>query len=108
MIDLTDEELRRVWNMLLQCGYYSFPLNMNDTFGYACAESVDVDFPDMLVVTELYEKYGKPGVDAWASIKEDVHVIKERDTEKYKEARKEIESNSLKYDWIKRYKANKK
>ena len=107
MKELTDQELRRVWNMLKECSYYSLPLNMNDTFGYACSESEDVDFPDMLAVTEIFEKYGVPGVNAWAAVKTDQDVIIQRQNDKYKAAKKEIEADRTKYYWLEARKAGK-
>lgn len=102
--EYTPEEAKRVLKMISECCYKSVSLNMNDTFGWACAESEDCESFDWLVVTNLFEKYGNAGVYAWVAVKTEQEPLEKLRTENYKLARKEIESNLNNFYWLLNYK----
>ena len=110
--NLSDSEKLRILAMLEDCTYYSIPLNVNDTFNYG-ADSEDCDFPDFLAVTELHEKYGASGVDAWVAVKRSIEykemcdVLPKRMCDKYLQAKEQILADPLKYYWHERRKAEK-
>jgi hypothetical protein len=76
--------------MIYHCSYGTIELNMNDTFGYTCAESEELDLKDWQEVAEIFHKYGIPGVNAWTAVKRGYDVIKERQNEAYFTAKNEI------------------
>ena len=61
-------------------------LNANDTFGYACAESVDIMIEDLPMLLEVQEKFGYDGVNAFMALVTEQEVLKELQSEKYFEA----------------------
>lgn len=102
-------ELIKIAKMLHDCAYGSIELNMNDTFGYACAWGVECHEFDLLAVSELYEKFGQDGVVAWASIQEGVESFiggKDR-YPKFQEARDYILENETYFDFLKKMKDTK-
>lgn len=58
-------------------------LNLNDTFGWACAEAEDLDPEDLAVVVDLWRRHGHDGVLVWAAVRRDDQVIEPRQTESY-------------------------
>lgn len=69
---------------------FSVDLNMNDTFGYACAESYNMDIHELDFVLCVYEQYEDDGINAFVAIRNKQDVIKPLQTEKYLEAKKQI------------------
>lgn len=104
--DLTPEELVGIAKFIDKYCYGHVQLNMNDTFGYACAWGVDADEFDLLSLIELEEKFGRDGVVAWAAIKEGVEKpIHENG--KFNEAKTHILENMEKYNWLIRFRKEK-
>lgn len=101
------EELVSIAKMLSNCAYGDVSLNFNDIFAFACSYGVDCDEFDLVAVAKLYEKYGFDGVLAWASLKEGVEPLNISRYKQYKEARKHIEENRLKYFWLESIQAQK-
>lgn len=66
---------------------FRFTLNANDTFGYACADSVEVAIEDLPKLLEVYQKFGNSGVDAFMSLVEEEDVLPELKNDKFKEAK---------------------
>lgn len=67
-----------------------FYLNMNDTFGYSCADAEEVIVSEIPEVHRLWKKYGHHGLTAWSAIKRNVDPIDECKTKQYALAVKEI------------------
>jgi hypothetical protein len=67
-------------------------LNMNDTFAYSCADAEPVEMNEIDAVASAFEKFGDEGIIAWASVKRKEMPIKPRQTDKFKEAYKELSS----------------
>lgn len=65
-------------------------LNMNDTFGYACADSEEVTLSEIPEVYRLWKKYGHHGLTAWSAVKRNVDPIDECKSEQYTLEMKEI------------------
>ena len=65
-------------------------INMNDTFGWACADYEQVDIEDIPKILEIEERFGSDGVNAFcAGIRgEDVMDHPELRTQQYYEAKK--------------------
>lgn len=62
--------------MLDRGSFHGLPLNANDTFGYACADSVDVDDSlELDAVTDAYIVAGHKAVMAWMENKTGAKVI---------------------------------
>ena len=81
---------------------FTVALNANDTFGYACAEAIDVDIDELPGIIELEEKFGYSGVNAFMAIKSNQDVIPPVRDENYIEAKKYIKQHFLNYQntWI--------
>lgn len=71
---------------LLLHNAFSIQLNANDTFGYACADSVDVSVFDLPKLLEVEEKFGPDGVNAFMALVREQEVLKELQSDKYWEA----------------------
>lgn len=99
----TPAELSRIAQMLGYHAYGSIELNMNDTFGYACAWGVEVDQFDLVAVSELFAEFGPGGVVAWCAVKEGVEKPI-RHYPNFNQAKRKIEGNLLYYYWDKRIK----
>lgn len=101
--DFTKEELIAICSLIDNCAYGDIQLNLNDIIAPA-AYGVDCDSFDLPAVSELFAKFGHDGVFAWACIKEGIdQPWRVGDSKKFKEAKKEIESNRIKYFWRDRY-----
>lgn len=66
---------------------FSITLNANDTFGWACADSVSIAIEDLPKLFEVEKLYGSDGVTAFMSLVADCNVIDPLNTEKYKQAK---------------------
>lgn len=89
--DLLDEEI--VWWVIdgeEEGSKGTLVINVNDTFGYACADSEDMTFNDINPVYELYKDFGYDGVVAWVAKNRNEDPIKPRMTEKYKQAKERL------------------
>ena len=82
-------------------GKVNVSLNMNDTFGYACADAEDVLPEEFALVVELFEKFDYHGFTAWAAYKRkqdpnswSCEPIKPRITPQYLEAVAYIKDHS--------------
>lgn len=104
------EELVKIAKMLGHSAYGSVDLNFNDVFAYAAAWGVEADEFDLVALSELFEKFGPSGVIAWGAVKEEVDgpIGGEGRFPKFKEAKKEVESNMEKYFWMKRMERKRK
>lgn len=71
--------------------FFKVSMNMNDTFGYGCADSENMDGEDIEEIFPLFEKYGFSTLAAYASVKRGYLPIKERQTEDFFKAKEEIE-----------------
>jgi len=58
---------------------YHVEVNMNDTFGYACAESEDLDGDDLLDLVPFIQEYDWDAVVALVAIKQEVYYGKRPD-----------------------------
>jgi len=65
---------------------FAIELNANDTFGYACADSVRVSIEDLPKLLEMDEKFGNDGTLAFMALVEGCDVLKELQSDKYHEA----------------------
>jgi hypothetical protein len=65
---------------------FRISLNANDTFGYACAEAVEVAVEDLPKLLEVEKLFGADGVTAFMSVVEKAPVLKELQTEGYLKA----------------------
>lgn len=61
-------------------------ISLNDTFGYACYDYEDVDITELELLEDLDTYYDYDGIVAWAGIKRGADPIKERQTERWKNA----------------------
>ena len=80
---------------LLVDASFTCELNMNDTFGFACAESVTFNTGDFERMVPLLVKYGRDALTAYAGVKTNRVPMKCRcchDNDNYKAARHEIEA----------------
>lgn len=68
----------------------SLGLNMNDTFGYACAETQDVPLEKAAEVAAVYRDYESAGLVAWAAHQRDEEPLLGYQTEKYHAARRAL------------------
>jgi len=68
---------------LLLHNAFSIQLNANDTFGYACADSVDISVFDVPELLAVEEKFGVDGVNAFMALVREQEVLPELQTEKY-------------------------
>jgi hypothetical protein len=76
-------------------GSYAFRLNMNDTFGFACADGEEMDDYDFELLMPIIAKYGRHALVAYVSVKrkaEPMHCPCGHDGHEYKSARAEIEA----------------
>ena len=62
-------------------------LNMNDTFGYACADGEELKVEDFEVASKLYKQFENDGLTAFVAQKRNADPLKELVNEKYKAAR---------------------
>lgn len=65
-------------------------INMNDTFGYACADSEEISVSELIEVRDIWKKYGHHGLTAWSAVKRNVDPIDECKSEQYTLTMKEI------------------
>lgn len=66
-----------------------FPcLNLNDVFGYACADAEALPLEDLPVIEEIYTKFGWYGLVAWVEKRRGYPPIKERQKLGYFDAKK--------------------
>jgi hypothetical protein len=82
-------------------GAHTVELNMNDTFGYACAESVTFDVSDLNRMVPILARYGQDALTAYAAVKTNRTPIDCRcnhKNDRYRAAKVEIEAARLD-DW---------
>lgn len=72
--DLAFVDTNKLFRMLDKVAF-SVSLNMNDTFGWACAESEEVAIIDLPKLLDVWEKFGSSGVDAFAAVQRDEDVM---------------------------------
>lgn len=69
----------------------SVTLNMNDTFGYASADSVEISYWDLQKLKKLYAEYGQDAFIAYAALKKrKLNPIPPLITPAYKKAKEEV------------------
>ncbi len=73
------EEMVRCW------------LQMNDTFGFACADGEDIEVKDFEIILHLWRKYGYDGLIAWAAHKRSDTPLESLLTKDYLMALNEVE-----------------
>lgn len=83
-------ELRAFKNMVLEGGFW-LVVNMNDTFGYACADAEEVPVEDLVHIRPLYQQYGPDALNAYSSVKRKVDVLKELRSPGYYDAKEKIQ-----------------
>jgi hypothetical protein len=72
---------------LLYGNAFTFTLNANDTFGYACADAVEVAIEDIPKLLEVYEKFGNDGINAFMSrVRDGEDVLPELQNDQYRAA----------------------
>lgn len=81
---------------MLQETCFTVRVNCNDTFGYACADSEDIDVEDLPIMLELYQKFGWEGVIALCSKIRKCDPLSEVRNDKFKEAQEYIKDYELK------------
>lgn len=89
---MTPEE-QKALEILLN-GSFSFNLNMNDTFGFACADMETFDVDDFELMVPIINKYGYHALTAYVAVKrkaEPIHCKCNHDGPEYKAARAEVE-----------------
>lgn len=59
-------------------------LLMNDTFGYACSDSEEVEIGEMPILSKIYDTHKYDGLIAWAANKRGCEPIKPLITDEYK------------------------
>lgn len=70
---------------------FSVTLNANDFFGYACADAVEVEIPEMEKLIQMAMAHGNAGIYAFMAWHEGCEPIKEiADLSDYKTARAAI------------------
>lgn len=52
-------------------------LNMNDTFGFACADAEEMPTYDLKHVVPLYQQYGNDALTAYAAVKRGCDVMED-------------------------------
>lgn len=65
----------------------SIYLRANDTFGYACADAVEIMVEDLPKLLEVSKLYGNDGINAFMSLVRDEDVLSELQNKQYKEAK---------------------
>lgn len=63
-----------LYKLIYNCAFH-LTLNMNDTFGWATADSEDVSDIDIPKLVEVYQKFGSSGVDAFAAMQRGYDVM---------------------------------
>lgn len=87
-----NKRLKSALKMISMSNFHQHILNMNDTFGYGCADSESMEGGDLDELFPLYEKYGSCVFVAYASVKRDGELpIKECQSKDFFSAKKEIE-----------------
>jgi hypothetical protein len=72
--------------------FFHHTLNMNDTFGWACSDSEEIDSGDLMDMLPLYEKYSYDAFTAYVSVKRGGELpIMPLLTDNFYKAKKEIE-----------------
>lgn len=92
---MTDDskKLQLILKLLKQDSFW-IALNMNDTFGYGCADIEDLTFFELEKILPIYEKYGDDALTAFACVKrgEGCMPIKERQNANFSKALVEIKN----------------
>ena len=92
-----EDKFKRLCNFLDNyC--FGLTLNTNDTFGYGCADTEEVDLQDIPLLLEIEEKFGSSGVLAYMSKVRGVDIIKPLIDKQYRRAKKWLEDKILSYD----------
>lgn len=60
---------------LIHHAAFHITLNMNDTFGWATADSEDVSNYDLEKLVDVYQKFGRAGIDAFAAMQRGYDVM---------------------------------
>ena len=89
--NVSEKEKADLASLLDNCAF-SVTLNANDTFGYACADSVSVDWADVWMLKEVYDLYGYDGVNAFMSVIRKHDVLPELMTPKYWQAKDHLKN----------------
>lgn len=90
----TNEERAKAMEEILK-GSFSFQLNMNDTFAFACADSEEMSTDDFEKIVPIIAKYGQNALNAYAAVKRKAEPIDCKcnwKNEQYQAAKKEIEA----------------
>lgn len=82
---------------------YGVDVNMNDVFGWACADSENIEGSDLVDLKPYWDKYGDDALMAYASIARGCDLIKPRMTDTFKQVRAEILAHSLDISKEKQY-----
>lgn len=93
-MNASGEDQRNKAIQILLGGSFSLNLNMNDTFGFACADCETFDVDDLEPMIPLINRYGRHALTAYVAVKrkeEPIHCSCNHDGPEYRAARKEIE-----------------
>jgi molybdopterin-guanine dinucleotide biosynthesis protein A len=106
MREKTNPEM--IWDMIAECAE-SIDFNMNDVFSFASADAESIDINDIQKVYQLYRRYGRDGIYAFASYKREQEMIAilkdenchqevtaELQTNNYKQAKKQLQEEQYK------------
>ena len=91
---MTPEEKAKALDVLLE-GSFSFQLDMNDTFAFACGDSEEMWTSDFPLMAPIIAKYGHDALRAYAAVKRAAEPIVcgcNYRNERYYAARREIEA----------------
>lgn len=88
MKPLTDDDIK-VAQVLFE-NAFSHSLNMNDTFGYACADAGELGAYDRIKLTPIIAKYGDDALNAFEAVKRGYDPIPPRINENFKAAKAAI------------------
>jgi uncharacterized protein with PIN domain len=73
-------------------GSHETILNMNDTFGIACADSGTFDLSDFALMAPVLAEHGHDALTAYVAVGRGCHPIPHFDRPAYRQARAAIES----------------
>jgi len=83
-----------LWKFLSDYSH-GITLNANDTFGWGCAESCEVDILDIPKLRQMETKYGYEGVLAFMAKVKKEDPLSQLVNARYKAAKKELKSYTL-------------
>ena len=87
---MTEDEIRVA--EVLSHNALSYTLNMNDTFGYACADCGELAMYDKIKLTPIIAKYGDDALNAFEAVKRGYDPIPPLINTNFKAAKAEIQA----------------